>query len=302
MRLWNLGACALALFVVACGGETVTVAQQEAGSLQLPLVSTSPDGKVYRLMGATFNITGTQTVTVTDTAADTVAVTLQAGTYSIELASGWRLERADAPGTAVTATLLSPNPLPFFVKKDETTQVRFLFKLPGDGTADVGIHVDSGGWFTGTLQFDGLEGDTGPTNPYAELVGKNVPFLISFESFTTTRDSWEKMTHVQTGPATLQFGGAPSAQLERVAAALKGKPFFFSLRAESSGRVFFYGSSLFNPEADINFEILSGFESFMGVLDSGGYPVFAPFAFEAGARIRGSSSGVWGMADVNAAP
>lgn len=302
MRLLNLGACMLALVVVACGGETVTMDPQEAGTLQLPLSSTAADGKVYRLVGATFNITGTQTVTVTDTAADTVQTPLQAGSYSIELASGWTMERADAPGVAVPATLLSPNPLPFFVKKGETTQVRFLFKLPGDGTADVGIHVDSGGWFSGTIQFDSLDGDTGPSNPYAELVGRTVPFVISFESFTVTRDGWDKMSHMETGPATIQFGGAPSEQLQRVAASLKGKPFFFSLRAESGGRLSFYGSSLFNPEGDLQFEILSSSERFPGVVDGDGYPVFGPFAFEAGARIRGSSSGVWGLADVEASP
>ncbi|OJT21811.1 hypothetical protein BO221_23855 [Archangium sp. Cb G35] len=275
---------------------------QEAGTLQMPLSSTAADGKVYRLVGATFNITGTQTVTVTDTAADTVQVTLQTGGYSIELASGWTMERADAPGTPVPATLLSPNPLPFFVKKGETTQVRFLFKLPGDGTADVGIHVDSGGWFAGTLQFDSLDGDYGPMNPYYELVGTSVPFVISFESFTVTRDSWDRMSHMETGPVTIQFGGAPSEQLQRVAANLKGKPFFFSLRAEPTGRLFFYGSSLYSPEGDLHLEILSSFESFPGVVDGDGYPVFEPFAFEAGARIRGSSSGVWALADVDVSP
>ncbi|AKJ00496.1 putative lipoprotein [Archangium gephyra] len=275
---------------------------QEAGTLQLPLSTPGADGKVYRLVGATFHITGTQTVTVSDTAADTVQTTLQAGSYTIELASGWTMERADAPGVAVPATLRSPNPLPFFVKKNETTQVRFLFKLPGEGTADVGIHVDSGGWFAGTLRFDVLDGDFGPMNPYSGLVGTSVPFVLSFESFTVTHDSWDKTTHMETGPATLQFGGAPSEQLERVAASLKGRPFFFSLRLDSSGKAFLMGSSLYNPESSLQFEILSSFESFTAVLDSDGYPVFSPIAFEAGARIRDPYYGVWALADVDASP
>ena len=303
MRLLNLGACVLALVVVACGGGTVTLDPQEAGTLQLPLSTSGADGKVYRLVGATFHITGTQTVTVTDTAADTVQTTLQAGSYSIQLATGWRMERADAPGTAVPATLLSPNPLPFFVKKGETTQVRFLFKLPGDGTADVGIHVDSGGWFAGTFRFDSLEGDTGPSNPYGALVGKTVPFVISFESFTTTWDTWDKITHVRTGPSTLQFGGAPSAQLERVAATLKGQPFFFNLRADPAGKVLFTEGSIIEPSSGLRIVFSSSFEPFTGVLDSAGLPVFESFSFDTVGRIQESAFGVWTlMDDVDAVP
>jgi hypothetical protein len=291
----------LALVVMACdGAPTVTVAPQEAGTLQLPLTSTS-DGKVYRLVGAAFHITGPQTVTLTDTAADTVQTTLEAGAYTIQLADGWRMERADAPGVAVPATLLSPNPLTFTVKKEELSQVRFMFKLPGSGSADVGIHVDSGGWFAGTLHVDALEGGADSRNPYFGLMGKSVPFLISFESFTTSHEPGP-LTYVHTGPITVQFGGVPSEQLERVAASLKGSMLTFKLRKFSSGSVDFNGGVVENLSSDVRLELYFGSDPFAGLMDAEGYPLFRPFAAETHVRLWDGSVGFSGMTDVNAAP
>ncbi|MFE8605627.1 hypothetical protein [Archangium violaceum] len=301
MRLLNLGASVLALVVLACDGGTFTVEPQDAGTLQLPLTSTAPGGTVYRLVGATFNITGTQTVTVSDTAADTVQVPLQAGPYTIALASGWHMERADAPGTAVPATLLSPNPLTFTVKKDVATQVRFMFKLPGDGTADVGIHVDSGGWLAGTIHVEVSDGSGPDIDPYGELVDKDVPFLISFESFTTSRESGGA-TAVNTGPVTVQFGGVHSEQLERVAASLKGAMFFFTLQRSGSGMVDFGGGHIENLGADIRLMLYPGSIPFAGLLDAEGYPLFRPFETESHTELWDASIGFQGSSDVNAAP
>ncbi|WP_143195654.1 hypothetical protein [Archangium sp. Cb G35] len=301
MRLLNLGASVLALVVVACGGGTFTAEPQEAGTLQLPLTSTSPSGTVYRLVGAAFNITGPQAVSVTDTAADTVQVPLQAGSYTIQLASGWTMERADAPGTAVPATLLSPNPLTFTVKKDVPTQVRFMFKLPGDGTADVGIHVDSGGWVAGTIHVEVSDSSGPDVDPYGELVGKDVPFLISFESFTTGRDGFG-VTTVHTSPVTVQFGGVPSEQLERVAASLEGSMFSFTLLRSGSGMVDFGGGRIENLGADIRLELYPGSLPFTGLLDAEGYPLFRPFETESPMNLWDASIGFAGTSDVNAAP
>jgi hypothetical protein len=228
VRLWKLGACVLALLVASCGGETGTVDQKAEGTLRLPLVSPTPGGGLYKLVGAKFNITGPKTVTIEDTSADTVQTTLTAGSYTIEFAGTWHMESMDAPGTPVQAQLLSPNPLPLIVKKGETSEVRFLFKLPGEGTANVGIVVDSGGWLAGTLQFTER---TSPGTPsgFDELVGKSVPFVISVQSYTLYRDSWMPRLWVDSTSTTVQFGGAPSAQLQRVAASLTGAPLSFSL-------------------------------------------------------------------------
>lgn len=298
----------LALFVVACGGGSVTTDEQTEGTLQLPLTASSSDGSVYRLVGATFNITGTQTVTLTDTSADTVQTPLTAGTYTVELTGPWTMERMDAPGTAVAASLMSPNPLPFVVTKGETTVVRFLFKLPGNGTAEVGIQVDSGGYLAGTFHV------TERINPYYPnewdaLVGKDVPFLISFETATYTRnESYGKYLDVFTGPVTVQFGGPYSELLQRAASSMKGGSFGFSLAASSGpGSIQYFAGMFFYPAPGpqaFRFDLGSS-NPFQGSLDSQGFPSLRPFQFttpEASLMDDGGYEGVRGTATVNGSP
>lgn len=278
--------------------------QQTEGTLRLPLISPAPDGKVYRLVGATFTIAGPQTVNLTDTSADTVQTTLQAGAYTIQLGNGWRMERVDAPGTAVPVQLLSPNPLPLFVTKDETSVVRFQFKLPGDGAADVGIKVDDGGWLAGTLYFTERE-NPGYPSPFDDLVGKSVPFLISYESATLTKENYYgKVLRVQTSPITVQFGGAPSDLLARAATSLKGSTLNFELRADGPSGFLVFGGMFFmgNPEA---FELeLAPTPAFPGATDGEGYPAVRAFQFDTMAFLRDSNGydGVRGTASVNGSP
>jgi hypothetical protein len=302
MRLWNLGACVLALLVVSCGGETGTVEPKTEGTLRLPLVSPAPDGKMYKLVGATFNITGPQTVTLTDTSADTVQTTLLAGAYTLELAGTWQMERMDAPGTPVPAQLLSPNPLPFFVKKGETSEVRFLFKLPGEGTANVGIRVDSGGWISGTIQFTGREYPNEGPGMFDELLGKSVPFVISFESYTLNQESWTSQMYVYTGPTIVQFGGPPSESLARVAAAMKDESAMFSLRSVGNGVIEFGGVMI--RDMQTGYELTTHPGSFSGEVDAQGYPLFQPFEVQTSATLRGQAyfDAVYGPADVNVSP
>jgi hypothetical protein len=280
VQLRILGACALALLVAACGGETVTTEQQEMGTARLPLTSPSPNGKLYRLVGATFEFAGPQTVTVTDTSADTVMVPLPVGTYTAKLGGAWRLEDVAAPGTTVLAQLVSPNPLPLFVTKDQVSEVRFQFKLAGDGTADVGIRVDKGGWLSGTIQFTELQSPT--PGPFDELVGKSVPFLLSYESGTLLRESnYGKSVIVMADLTTVQFGGAPSEVLARAAASMKGSTVSFSLRANQEGRLEFgglYPRNSPNPDA-FKLDMMGG-PAFVGPVDSEGYPALRPFETE----------------------
>jgi hypothetical protein len=67
MYCWGLSV--FALFAVACGGDAVseTPAQAAPGTLELPLTASGPEG-TYRLVGATFVITGPQSVNVTESA------------------------------------------------------------------------------------------------------------------------------------------------------------------------------------------------------------------------------------------
>jgi hypothetical protein len=299
----------LALFVVACGGGTVTVDPQTQGTLQLPLVSSTADGTAYRLVGATFNITGTQTVTLTDTSTDTVGTPLLAGTYSIELAGGWTMERVGAPGTAVPATLVSPNPLPFVVTKGALTVVRFQFKLPGTGGADVGIVVDSGGWLAGTLHFTERIGPPGVSSGWDELVGKSVPFLISYDSATYIRNpgSWKEL-RVETGPVNVQFGGPHSAQLQRAAVSLKGSRLFYALgQAGPVGIMRFEGMFIgLSPSGVEPYRFrMEASGAFEGAVDEEGYPALHTFEFETPEVSLTDSygyEGVRGSASVNGTP
>lgn len=309
MKLWNLGACALALLLVACGGDPVVVAERTEGTVRLPLVSSAPDGRTYKLVGAQFSITGPQAVLITDTSADTVQTTLTAGAYTVELTGPWQLERLDAPGTPVAAQLLSPNPLPFIVKKGESSEVRFLFKLPGEGAANVGIVVDSGGWIAGTFQVDALE-YPGQPSAFADVVGKSVPYVISFASYTLTKDTYWPVVRVTTGPTTVQFGGPVSEALQRAAASLTGAPFSFELYGNSGGRIDFM-PLMFRGPSPTSFEFNLGANSFYGAVDSAGFPLFQSFTIanpEPGtgpvtpAILRDPTDGVRGTTDLNVSP
>lgn len=282
MQLRILGACALALLVAACGGETVSTEQQqqELGTVRFPLTSPAPNGKLYRLIGATLELTGPQTVTVTDTSVDTVMVPLTVGGYTAKLGGTWRLEDMAAPGVAVAAQLLSPNPLPFFVDKERPTEVRFQFKIASEGSADVGIRVDNGGWVSGTLQFTALEYSSPEPTQFDALVGKSVPFLVSYEMGMIRRDNYYgKELNVFAVTTTFQFGGEPSATLARAAASMKGSEIVFGLRTMSDGRLSFNGlRAMFSPNPDaFRLEIGASDLPFVGAVDADGYPAPRPF-------------------------
>ncbi|MFP2906873.1 hypothetical protein ACLESD_17870 [Pyxidicoccus sp. 3LFB2] len=257
--------------------------QPGEGVVQLPLTTQGPEGQLYRLVGATFTITGPKSVTLTDDSpAPTVSVALPAGAYTIQLTPGWSMERQGATPETVQASLVSPNPLPFTIQEGQTRTVRFVFKLPGNGNADVGFTVDTGGWISGTFEFPPL---TGPSNgnPFEVLAGTSVPFIISYETAMLTRqDSFEKTLVVQTSPITLQFGGTYSELLhERVTQAFNGSPISFSIRAmNNDGRSIFYGFQLFSTQGEeFNLTVHPGLP-FSGVLDAEGYPTARPFQLD----------------------
>ncbi|WP_143177805.1 hypothetical protein [Cystobacter ferrugineus] len=299
MRMWKLGAYVLALMAVACGGATETETQtpEMEGALTLPLTATSADGKVFKLVGAAFEIMGPQNVLVTDTSADTVSVPLAIGVYSIRLHSGWQLERANEPGQRVQAELISPNPLSFSIEKGATSQVRFLFKLQGEGSADVGIHVDSGGSISGEIEFQGASSDPRDGPLFEPLVGQRVPFTLSFESSTLSKstDGVVRRLHVTTGPITLQFGGVPSEALtSRVAPALNGTTAEFVLEATPYGRVRFLGLHLGmgangTPDRLFIFNLREQ-DVLESVLDNEGYPAAKPFEVNSLVSIQTTSS------------
>lgn len=283
---------AIALLAVACGGSSMPstpVLQAGEGLLELPLVSTTA-GRGYRLVGATFAITGPQSVTVTDTSADTVSVPLMAGVYSIQLNGPWHVERTDAPGQPVPVTLVSPNPLTFALGEGQARPVRFLFKVAGDATADVGFNVDSGGWIAGSIAFEQVP--PGASGPFVELAGTTVPFVISFESSTVNRGSWGPELDVETSPITVQFGGAASGFLaDQLAPALEGAPLFMHLSRNSGQQTSVSIAPLGRPQADFRLHLFP--LAMDGGVDAEGYPALQLYDFQGMAdlvSINGPSS------------
>ncbi|RKH44629.1 hypothetical protein D7Y23_27295 [Corallococcus sp. AB050B] len=284
---WFVGA--LALLALACGevSETSTpVIRDGEGLLELPLVSTSA-GRSYKLVGATFAITGPQNATITDTSAESVSVALMAGSYSIQMNGDWHVERTDAPGVTVPVTLVSPNPMAFTLGEGETLPVRFLFKVPGDATANVGIGVDSGGWISGTIEFESnLPPYGGNQGIFTEVAGKTVPFVISFESSTVTRsmEYGRKRTNIQTSPVTFQLGGSFSVAFQqKFLAVLQGQSMSFFMEADdyNSSRALVESIWLMNMERGIGFDLYHPVMPALG-LDADGYPLVQSVAIEGG--------------------
>ncbi|GHG76488.1 hypothetical protein [Comamonas sp. JC664] len=307
MKKSILLATALSFFFVACSeSSTGPYAPLRAteGVLQLPLVSTTSNGEQYRLVGATFVITGMEDRIITDTSADTLVVPLLAGTYSIRLEGDWHLERlGPTSATVVAATLISPNPMAFSITARATQDVRFLFKVPAEGTATVGITVDEGGWITGTLDFTYLfPGPSG--SEFSPLLDQQVPFTISFETATFSRDYWDGLT-VETEGVTVQFGGPYSEVLHaRVAPTLTGGTARFQLARTDSNEIFFTNLNMWNDDNPLYGLSVYGGTPFWGRLDHERIPVRQPFTFaESYFSLHSSSSGfIEGTAEGNGVP
>jgi hypothetical protein len=142
-----LAAIALVPSFLGCGPAQ----DAPTGSVNMKLTGIT-NGTTYRLRNARFNISGAST-TVLDSETDpTLAVlsaTLPTGSYSINLQSGYALEKLDAMGgaTTVQSTLISPNPVSFQIISSSTTNVVYQFATNGTvvtigtGTLNVGIQV-----------------------------------------------------------------------------------------------------------------------------------------------------------------
>lgn len=282
------------LLFAACGTadrtDRDTATNGGEGKAEVSLTSSGNDGVTYRLVNSTLTITGPQSVVITDTSADVVNVPLKAGTYSVQLGGSWRLERSDAPGVAVDATLISPNPLVFTVKVDTIQPVRFLFKLPGQGTGSIGVTVNRGGWITGSFTLQ-TNNDSSGTHLLDSTIGVPFTFTFGFESatFARSRDATtgRGTLSVDTGPITVQFGGTPNEFLaSELAPVLEGTSLHFEL-SDSDGQGTIQVSPFNLPGTGFNPKHLyfGAFPSqlFSGILDREGIP--EPQAFTVAAEI-----------------
>ena len=273
---WFVGA--LVLLAVACGEVSeppIPVTPDDTGLLVLPLVSTSAGGD-YKLVGATFSITGPQNATLTDTSAASVSVPLKAGTYTVQLNGGWHMERADRPGVTVPVMLVSPNPMTFTLDEAETLPVRFLFKVPKNGSET----ADLGGWISGTLVFE----QPPAGSIFADMGGMRVPFVIGFESSTVTQriESGINEVDVQTGPVTVQFGGKTTEEVQRrFVAPLQGSTLKIHMASTAPSVVYIEEFALENPAHGVRFALK--LSSFVLMQDLNGYPIMKTAGYAQGA-------------------
>jgi hypothetical protein len=139
------------------------------GSVTLALTGTA-EGVSYRLSHARFTIAqilpggaGSVLDSDTDPNATFLTTTLSAGDYSINLETGWALERSDT-SQVVEATLTSPNPTSLQILAAATTNVTYRFATSsgivtvGSGTLVVGISVSVN---DGGVRTDAGSPDTG---------------------------------------------------------------------------------------------------------------------------------------------
>ena len=158
-----LGAVVLGLALSACSsqplGEDTQSATSEAaaGSVSLPLVTTTPDKVSYRLRLAKFTIAGPALggrARVITPLADVEVhnESLPTGNYSVTLEKGWVLERRgpeDAAYAAITASLVTPNPMELEITGLQAAEALFGFVTTsgevslGNGSVNVRIGVQT---------------------------------------------------------------------------------------------------------------------------------------------------------------
>ena len=147
------------------------------GQLVLPLIQSGPDGALYRLNNALFDITSTTThltTTVDGSGGITeVAVPLAPGLYSVLLRDGWELSKSADGGTTfapVGALLGSFNPNVLRILANQPAIMEFDFLIRNvDGTLEIKLGVTPaprqlvGGLVINTAT-DGLAGYADPAN------------------------------------------------------------------------------------------------------------------------------------------
>jgi hypothetical protein len=128
----------LALCLVACSDDLAEgdlMVADLSGAVRIPLEASAADGTTYRIQGATFEISGSAMVTLSDRdskgQADELVSPLPAGGYSMYLRPGWELVSIAADGTVtkLTATSVARNPMAFQVNEAATASPQLVFKV-----------------------------------------------------------------------------------------------------------------------------------------------------------------------------
>jgi hypothetical protein len=149
-------AAMVALVTSALAACAVTPDDIDTG-VSIPLTTTTPSGATYRLSNATFNFTGPEALSVPSGNEATLDVALTPGTYQLELAAGWRMERIDGGAVQpVDAVLVSQAVQQVAVLPGSLSQAYYQFLLSADGSngsVSISFGVTEASTLTGTLDF-----------------------------------------------------------------------------------------------------------------------------------------------------
>ncbi|MEO8182608.1 MAG: lamin tail domain-containing protein [Deltaproteobacteria bacterium] len=151
LELFRLLATAGAIALSACSD----LPELPIGQLRLGLSSGVGDAR-FRLQEASFAIDGSAQLQLSSDDSpdsDTLQRALPVGDYTAQLLPGWQLQSMSSTGTrAVSAELVSHNPLDFSIRAGELTTLTFQFRTLGDqpppgtdGELRVAIEVDGKG-------------------------------------------------------------------------------------------------------------------------------------------------------------
>jgi hypothetical protein len=171
---------AAALFAISAplaAGCTTDTQEEPTGQLVFPLLQPGPEGALYRLNNAIFDITSTTTRVTTTVdgsgAQSEVAVSLAPGLYSVLLRDGWELDKSTDGGNTfapVGALLGSFNPDVLRVLANQPAIVEFDFLIRNiNGTLEIKLGVTPSprqlvGGFVIDTATDGLAGYADPAN------------------------------------------------------------------------------------------------------------------------------------------
>ena len=189
--------------LVGCGnsGQPSVESGETKGELALPLVTQGASGVTYRLRDATFNIYrygyggaggsgtaggpgGGEVITVSsETHPDdpTISVSLEEGSYYVQLVPGWHFEKQTASGYEdVEATLLYGETQWVWVSRRSTSFAEFQFGLGGreiwlNGELNIGV----------VLYEDPSELGYGGSGGAGGVAGSGGSFIVGGSSFAT---------------------------------------------------------------------------------------------------------------------
>jgi len=236
-RTAAVGAVAIvaALSFTACATEP---APTEASALEIPLITSGPDGTQYRLSNPTFVITGpTSQTVVANGDEESFQVSLAPGLYDVRLIDGWSIEHTRTDGTVevLPAILGSHNPQQVRVFADTRAFLFFDFFIRNqNGTLTVSFGVDPQ-----PRQIVGALRPSTGTGVFAAYAGQVIDYSFYFttpDQATETTATGERVRNHYVGSIAAEFfNDAGGVLAGAVAADLTGGYLEYSSRLKADG-------------------------------------------------------------------